>query len=151
MRQLLSVRRVVIAAIAIGAGPAWAGSNETCNQATTRGNWVYTCEGTLPTAAGPANTRLLGLCSASRTGSWDCAGQINLGGTVLEQTLRGQATNRANCTGTITYENVVGSQAQGTLDIFYVISDGGAVISGLPTNPGVVLACSLRRIGSRAD
>ena len=82
---------------------------------------------------------------------WDCAGQINLGGTVLDQTLQGQATNRANCTGTITYANTVGGQSQGTLNIFYVISDSGAVISGLPTNPGVVLACSLRRIGSRDD
>lgn len=149
--QTRRIRRAVIAAIAIGTGFAWAGPSETCTQGTTRGNWVYTCEGTLPTAGAPANTRLLGLCSASRTGYWDCSGKLNLGGTVLEQTLKGQAYNQSNCTGTITYDSTVGGQPAGTLDIFYVISDGGTAISGLPTNPGVVLACSLHRIGSRND
>jgi hypothetical protein len=113
-----------------------------CTQQTTRGYWVYTCEGELPI---PEMTpvRLLGTCSTSREAYWTCEGSANLGGLVLPQVLRGQANNNDNCTGTITYTNTVGGQSAGTLDIRYVISDGGSAINGLPTNSGGVLACAL--------
>jgi len=116
-----------------------------CTPQTTRGYWVYTCEGQLPVPA-MTPTRLLGTCNTSRSGYWTCDGSINLGGVVLPQSLVGQANNQADCTGMITYANVVGGQPAGTLDIDYVILNGGGTIKGLPTNSGGVLACSLERI-----
>ena len=121
-----------------------------CSPQTTRGTWVYTCEGELPI---PAMTpaRLLGTCTSSRDAYWNCSGSVNLGGLVLPQTLQGQADNNPDCTGTITYANTVGGQSAGNLDIQYVISDGGSSINGLPTNSGGVLACSLKRISFPDD
>src|SRR5690349_14974121 len=87
-----------------------------CTQQTTRGFWVYTCEGELP-LPNATPVRLLGTCDSSRDAYWTCEGSANLGGLVLPQALQGQADNHANCTGTITYANTVGGQPAGTLDI----------------------------------
>lgn len=117
-----------------------------CTQQTTRGTWVYTCEGQLP-APGPTPTRMLGSCTASAAGLWTCSGNVNLGGQIVPQGLQGQAQNNPDCTGKITYNHTLGGAPAGTLEIQYVISGGGLAIDGLPTNSGGVLACSLRRIG----
>jgi hypothetical protein len=120
-----------------------------CTQQTTRGNWMYTCEGQLP-APGPTPTRMLGTCTASASGYWTCNGYLNLGGTVLPHTLQGQAHNQPDCTGNITYAQAIGGAPAGTLDIQYVVSQGGLGIDGLPTNPGAVVSCSLKRYGGCA-
>lgn len=117
-----------------------------CTQQLTRGAWVYTCEGTLPTPS-PTPTRLLGTCNASKSAYWTCEGSANLGGTIIPQSLQGQANNNADCTGTISYTQTLGGNPAGTLDIQYVISEGGNAINGLPVNSGGVLSCSLKRIG----
>ena len=41
-------------------------AGQPCNAATTRGNWVYTCKGSL-LAPALTTTRILGNCSGSRT------------------------------------------------------------------------------------
>lgn len=117
----------------------------TCTPQTTRGAWVYTCEGSLPTPQ-PTPTRMLGRCSSSKTAYWSCEGTVNLGGQILPQLLSGQANNLPNCTGTISYTHTLGGASAGVLDIQYVIHDRGDAIQGLPVNSGGVLACSLRRI-----
>ncbi len=52
---------------------------------------------------------------------------------------------------TISYTHTLGGAPAGTLDIEYVIADGGRSISGLAVNSGGVLSCSLRRIGGFFD
>lgn len=94
---------------------------------------------------------MLGTCAASKSAYWTCEGNVNVGGQILSQALRGQAYNNADCTGTIAYAHTVGGAPAGTLEIQYVISGGGLRIDGLPTNSGGVLACSLRRIGGAFD
>ncbi|MCU0768295.1 MAG: hypothetical protein MUD07_02515 [Burkholderiaceae bacterium] len=119
-----------------------------CNNELTRGNWVYTCEGTLPgpPAGAQTDTRILGSCSASGTGFFTCTGTVNLGGLILPQGLQGQASTLPSCRGTISYAQTIGGAPAPNLDIEYVVSEGGDAISGLPTNSGGVLSCSLRRI-----
>ena len=121
-----------------------------CDQETTHGSWVYTCEGTLPVPA-QTNTRILGRCTASKTGYFNCEGTANVGGSIVAQLLQGQANNQANCTGRIVYNQSLGGAPAGTLDIQYVISEKGDAINGLPTNTGGVLSCSLKRIGNGGD
>jgi hypothetical protein len=121
-----------------------------CTPQTTRGDWVYTCEGLLPAPA-LTPTRILGTCTASKTGYFNCSGTVNLGGQIIPQTLMGQANNQANCTGDISYVQTLGGAPAGTLEINYVVSRGGDAISGLPTNSNGVLSCSLRRIGKGSD
>jgi hypothetical protein len=121
-----------------------------CTPQTTRGSWMYTCEGSLP-APTPTPTRMLGNCTSSKSAAWNCTGTVNLGGQILPQTLQGVATNLPNCTGTISYAHTLGGAPAGMLDIRFVIHDGGNAISGLPVNSGGVLSCALRRIASEED
>ncbi len=121
-----------------------------CDQETTQGTWVYTCEGTLP-APGQTATRILGRCTTSKSALWTCEGTVNLGGQIIAQGLRGQAYNNQNCTGRISYVQTLGGAPAGNLDIVYVVSDKGDEINGLPVNTGGVLSCSLKRIGNGSD
>ncbi len=130
------------------ASSAFAGPR--CDQETTQGSWVYTCEGTLPAPAQTA-TRLLGRCTASRSGYFNCEGNVNLGGTIIPQLLQGQANKNPNCTGRIIYAQTLGGAPAGPLDVQYVISEKGDAINGLPTNSGGVLSCRLVRIGNGGD
>jgi hypothetical protein len=131
----------VLAILVCGASSVLAGQD--CTQQTTRGYWGFTCEGELGAPA-----RILGTCTASRTGVWDCTGTANIGGSIIAQELHGQANNNADCTGTIIYDQILDGQPAGTLEINYVIFDKGDVIKGLPTNSGGVLSCSLQRISA---
>ena len=98
-----------------------------------------------------APTRILGTCNASKSGYWTCTGNVNLGAGNIPQTLQGQANNNSDCTGTISYTQTLGGTPAGTLDIDYVVSEGGTAINGLPSNPGALLSCSLKRIGGLFD
>ena len=69
----------------------------------------------------------------------------------VPQELHGQAHNNGDCTGNISYEQSLGGQPAGQLNIKYVVFDQGDVIKGLPTNFGGVLACSLKRINLSED
>jgi hypothetical protein len=144
------MNRSSYAAFALCAFATSAFASQKCDQETTQGTWAYTCEGTLPVPSQTA-TRLLGRCTASRSGFWDCEGSANLGGQILPQVLHGQATNFPNCTGKISYVQTIAGAPAGTLDINYVIHSKGDAISGLPTNSGGVLSCSLHRIGNTPD
>jgi hypothetical protein len=76
---------------------------------------------------------------------------VNLGGQIVTQGLRGQANTQQNCTGRISYVQTLGGAPAGNLDINYVIHSKADAISGLPTNTGGVLSCSLHRIGNAPD
>jgi hypothetical protein len=126
-----------------------------CDASTTRGVWEYTCDGYLtpspPAPAALAPARLLGTCTSSNSAYWSCTGTVNLGGTILDQELQGQANNNADCTGTIAYTQKIFGQPAPDLNIRYVIWDGGARISGLPIDPGQVLSCRLHRMSGSAN
>lgn len=135
-----------LCALSLSAFANSGGGTPPCTAATTKGAWVYTCEGTLPGPTGQTNTRILGSCTASRTGYFSCTGNANLGGAILSQVLTGQSTTLPNCTGTISYTQVVAGYPAPNLDVSYVVSEAGGAINGLPTNSGGVLACTLKRI-----
>jgi hypothetical protein len=133
---------LLLACMALGGA---AQAERPCGADTTRGRWVYTCEGTLPVPEQTA-TRILGRCSADKSGFFDCSGTVNLGGGIVPQTLQGQAQTLPSCRGTISYAQTLGGAPAGQLDIEYVVSEGGKAIDGLPVNSGGVLSCRLRRI-----
>jgi hypothetical protein len=144
----MNVRHLTLQGLALaclGAAGVPASAAAPCAAHTTRGTWMYTCEGTLPAPTQTA-TRILGNCTASKTGYFTCTGTVNLGGQILSQGLQGQATTLPNCTGTISYMQTVAGYPAPNLDINYVVTEGGSAINGLPTNSGGVLSCSLKRI-----
>ena len=138
MKRYATAVLVVAASLAL---PVHAGPS--CSQHTTVGSWAFKCEGEVPIGVA---TRSLGTCTATRDAFWRCAGQINAGGTILQQEVQGQAHNNSDCTGTIVYDQKINGAPAGQLSINYVILDHGDEIWGLPLNSGGVLACTLRRI-----
>jgi hypothetical protein len=146
--QLMALLGLCAAVSSSFAAPSAA--QQPCTAQTTKGSWMYTCEGTLPAPTQTA-TRILGRCSAARSGYFSCDGTVNLGGQIIVQGLQGQATTLPNCTGTISYAQTLGGAPAGQLDINYVVSEGGDVINGLPTNTGGVLSCTLKRIDKGQD
>lgn len=144
------MRRTSIAIALIVVAPAALGAPH-CSDQTTKGYWEASCDGYLtPPPPAPQTllpSRLLGTCTASKTGYFDCKGTVNLGGAVpIEQTLQGQAQNNVDCTGTITYTQTINGHPAPDLNIRYVIRDNGDTINGLPIDPGQVLSCVLHRI-----
>jgi hypothetical protein len=137
-------RQAFIAVVcALLTSPAFAG--DSCNQQMTAGSWVVRCEGLLPGPGGLADARVLGTCSVSKDALWNCTASANLGGTIVNQTLQGQAQNNADCTGFISYEQQINGQPAPPLDANYVILEGGDVIWGLPISGGIT-SCTLRRV-----
>jgi hypothetical protein len=134
LSTIVAISSALLSSAAI-AGPA-------CTQRTTTGTWAFKCEGELPVGV---PTRSLGTCATSKEAYWRCAGQVNAGGAILQQEVEGQATNRADCTGHIVYDQKIDGAPAGQLEINYVILDNGDAIWGLPLNSGGVLACVLQR------
>jgi hypothetical protein len=137
---------LVLAMSALIATPALA--NNSCNAQTTRGFYGFTCDGYLAPAAGaplqPA--RSLGTCNSDRNGNITCEATVNVGGQPLQQALKGQAMNNADCTGTITYQQTIFGQPAPDLHIRYFILNDGDTLHGLPLDSGQVLSCTLKRI-----
>ena len=132
---------IIAASIALVAAPAFAAP--ACTPRTTTGTWAFKCEGELPVNV---PTRSLGTCEVSQSAYWRCTGQVNAGGTILQQEVQGQADNHGDCTGTIVYDQKINGAPAGQLEINYVILEKGDAIWGLPLNSGGVLACTLQRL-----
>jgi hypothetical protein len=151
--DVMKIGMLVLGFLLVAAPPVSAAPY--CGPQTTRGYWEFTCDGYLtPPPPAPAvlvPSRLLGTCTASKTAYWDCEGTVNLGGTILEQELHGQAINASDCTGTITYTQTIFGQPAPDLNVRYVIRDDGATINGLPVDSGQVLSCVLHRISVHAQ
>ena len=128
LHNLVAIGIALLASPALGA-PA-------CTQRMTTGTWAFKCEGELPVGV---PTRSLGTCATSQSAYWQCTGQINAGGTILQQELQGQAANNSDCTGTIMYDQKINRASAGQVEINYVILDNGNAIWGLPLNSGGVL------------
>ena len=137
----MKLNNMIAIGMALLASPALAAP--ACTQRTTTGTWAFKCEGELPVGV---PTRSLGTCVTSKEAYWRCTGQVNAGGTILQQEVQGQATNHADCTGNIVYDQKINGAPAGQLDINYVILDNGNAIWGLPLNSGGVLACTLKRM-----
>ena len=135
----MKLNNVILIGMALLTSPALAAP--ACTQQLR--TWAFKCEGELPVGV---PTRSLGTCVTSKEAYWRCTGQANAGGTILQQELQGQASNYADCTGNIVYDQKINGAPAGQLDINYVIVDNGNAIWGLPLNSGGVLACTLKRM-----
>ena len=58
--------------------------------------------------------------------------------------LTGTYTVNSNGTGFITYDLTIGGQPAGQLPTYFVITDGGRGIKGLPTTSGFAFTCDLK-------
>lgn len=122
-----------------------------CSTQTTVGRYMVTCDGYL--SFGPnaplAPAKMLGTATADDNGTFIGSVTISTGGPTLTQGVKGTEQLKSDCTGNITYATTLNGQPGPPLDITFVVSEHGDRIDGLPTNPGTVLSCVLRRLSGR--
>ena len=128
---------------------------QSCSTLNTVGRYVVACSGYLapdpkaPTALVPA--KILGTATADYSGTFNGSATASIGGGIVTQTVTGTEQLNRDCTGTITYAQTFNGHPGPPLDITFVVSEGGARIDGLVTDPGAVLSCELRRVSTNFD
>jgi hypothetical protein len=122
-----------------------------CSTHTTAGRYVVRCDGFLtpgPNAPQvPAKT--LATATADKNGNFNGSGTVSVGGVTVTQTVSGTAQINADCTGTITYTQTINGQPGPSINIAFVVSEGGDQIDGLVTDAGNIFACKLTRTHRR--
>jgi len=89
---------------------------------------------------------LIGTVKADYAGSFAGTGKVSLGGAILDETVKTAtpAVVNSDCTGTITYIQMIGGQAAPPLDIVFHVLDGGKTILGMSVDAGATMSCTLR-------
>jgi hypothetical protein len=141
------IAALVLAGLFVAPSAAQARDQEKCSTRTTTGKYVVVCNGFLTPApnAPLVPAKELAVSVADRNGTFTGAGTISVGGTILQQTVKGTEQINPDCTGTITYQQTINGQPGPPLDITFVVSQDGDTIDGLVTDPGAVFACRLTR------
>jgi hypothetical protein len=118
-----------------------------CSTRMTAGKYAVVCDGFLtPAPNSPlVPAKLLSVATGDRYGNFTGEGTISLGGTILQQTVKGTEKLNPDCTGTITYQTWINGQPGPPLDIAFFVSQRGDTIDGLATDSGAVFACRLTR------
>lgn len=132
-----------VTALALAISPTAKADDKGCTNATVRGTFAYTSTGyiTAPAAiAGPfAET---GTQVFDGKGGTTATVTLSQNGNILPVTVTGTYTVNPDCTGTMTLQV---SPIDVTVDVFFVIDDGGNGFQAIETDPGIVIT----RIGRR--
>jgi len=109
-------------------------------------SYGFSCSGTviasdvLPTGpfaqVGQVSCDGIKTCTGTAMGSF--------AGLILPAELNGTYTVNPDGTGFVTYDLTIGGQPAGQLPIYFVITDKGRGIKGLPTTPGFAVTCDLK-------
>jgi hypothetical protein len=134
----------VAAALALGIAPTAKAQNKGCSTATLQGTFAYTSTGTItspPDEAGPIAE--VGAQTFDGNGGTAATATLSSNGTILQLAITGTYAVNADCTGTFTLQVV--SPFQATIDVFFVIDNGGDGFQAMETDTGFVIT----RIGRR--
>ena len=82
----------------------------------------------------PAKT--LATATADKNGNFNGSGTVSVGGVTVTQTLTGTEQINPDCTGTVTYSQTINGQPGPSINITFVVSEGGDQIDGLVTDAG---------------
>ena len=131
------------AALALATSPTAKADDKGCSNATLRGTFAYTSTGFItapPAFAGPfAET---GTQTFDGNGGTTAAVTLSQNGNILAVTVTGAYKVNPDCTGTMTLQV---SPIAVTVDVLFVIDDGGNGFQAIETDPGLVIT----RIGRR--
>jgi hypothetical protein len=132
-----------VTALALALSSTAKSDNLGCSNATVQGTFAYTSTGYItapPSIAGPfAET---GTQSFDGRGGTTAAVTSSQNGNILPLTVTGTYTVNPDCTGTMTLQV---SPIAVTVDVFFVIDDGGNGFQAIETDAGFVIT----RIGRR--
>jgi hypothetical protein len=131
------------ATLALAISPTAKADDKGCSNATLRGTFAYTSTGFItapPAFAGPfAET---GTQTFDGNGGTTAAVTLSQNGNILAVTVTGAYKVNPDCTGTMTLQV---SPIAVTVDVLFVIDDGGNGFQAIETDPGLVIT----RIGRR--
>ncbi len=136
---------IAITALALAISPAAkAQVNKGCSNATLQGTFAYTSTGTItspPELAGPIAE--VGAQTFDGNGGTAATATLSSSGTILQLAITGTYKVNPDCTGTFTLQVV--SPFQATIDVFFVIDNGGDEFQAMETDAGFVIT----RVGRR--
>jgi hypothetical protein len=133
-----------VAALALGFAPKAKATDKGCSNATLQGTYAYTSTGSItnpPDLAGPIAE--VGAQTFDGNGSTAATATLSSAGTIFPLVITGTYTVNQDCTGTFTLQVV--SPFQTTVNVSFVIDNGGDEFQAMETNPGFVIT----RIGRR--
>ena len=132
-----------VAALALAMAPAAKADDKGCTNATVRGTFAYTSTGSITAPdflAGPFAE--VGTQTFDGRGGTTAVVMASQNGNILPLTVTGTYTVNSDCTGTMTLQV---SPIAVTVDIYFVIDDGGNGFQAIETDAGLVIT----RIGRR--
>jgi len=132
-----------VTALALAISPAAKAGDKGCSNETLRGTFAYTSTGYItapPAFAGPFAE--VGTQIFDGNGGTTAAVMSSQNGNILPLTITGTYTVNPDCTGTMTLQV---SPIAVTVDVSFVIDDGGDGFQAIETDPGLVIT----RIGRR--
>jgi hypothetical protein len=133
----------IATALALGIAPWAKADDKGCSDQTLKGTFAYTSTGSITSPASLAGPLAeVGTQTFDGKGGTTAAATLSQNGNIIPLTITGKYTVTPECTGTFTLEVApIGI----TVDVFYVLDDGGTEFQAIETAPGVVVT----RIGRR--
>jgi hypothetical protein len=148
-RGLSRVGLVLLGVTLIAAPAAHAEDKPHFSAKDIRRSYGFSCSGTV--VASPAlPPGFLGpfaqVGQVSCDGKDTCVGtsMASFNGNILSAAVTGIYNVNPNGTGLVTYDLTIGGAPAGQLPIYFVITDGGRGIKGLPTSSGYAVTCDLK-------
>ena len=128
--------------------PMWGQNSAQCTSDTTRGTYSVMCSGYLSPSAGTPQfpVSILGMVTGDWNGNFSGSAKMSLGGTIMDQTVKGTLVTNNDCTGSIGYEQKINGQPAPKLNITVHILNFGQEMRGLSIDAGVNLTCDLKLI-----
>jgi len=126
--------------------PVWAQNSGACVPATTHGTYSVECSGFMSPAAGAPQVpvSVLGTTTGDWGGTFTGSAKVSLGGTIVDQTVKGTLVGNSDCTGSISYTQKINGQPAPTLNIVAHTLDDGKEIVGMSVDAGVNMICHLK-------
>jgi hypothetical protein len=136
---------VAVSTLALCIAPTAQADDKGCSNATLQGTYAYTSTGTItspPDLAGPIAE--VGAETFDGKGGTAATATLSSDGTILQLTITGTYLVNPDCTGTMTLQVV--SPFQATIDVFFVVDNGGDEFQGMETDSGFVITRVARRL-----
>lgn len=122
-----------------------AGAIQSCAAQISRSTYGATCTGFV----NGAPFTLIGTVSSDWNAVFSGSAVASFNGTIVRQTLKGNALLRENCTGTISYTVQVNGTPIGQLNFEFNVYEQGKEIRGMSIDLGNAALCELKRMDNQ--
>lgn len=142
------ILRFVLSFVPVALIPMAGLQAQQCSTAAAAGEYVLVCDGYVAASSGAplVPTKMLGIATATSTGTFSGGATISQGGTIETDMLSGTGSVSSHCAGSLVLSQMIGGQTGPQLSLGTVTSNGGNTIDALVAVPNFVLSCKLTRM-----